>query len=213
MNYIITHSLLKTSSVAKAILGLLILVLTFEFVYIENSLAGTGNTLVISGSIVNVRTAPTTDSEAPIRLRRGHQVVEIQRQGEWVEVETGHVNTKTGWIHESLISTTPATRAPVQQGARSSNVLFNNFMQIFEARKESIKNQDDALYFVNARLKGEATVVVIATEAWLVSDIKERQDALSKVLDIWSEVNPETTSITVRVYDLYGEQHMMMMLH
>lgn len=81
MNYVSTHLLLKTSCIAKAILRLLLLILTFELIYIENSLAETGDQLIISGNLVNIRTAPSIDSETATKLPRGEKHIEVQRKG------------------------------------------------------------------------------------------------------------------------------------
>lgn len=188
------------------------LVSTFEIVHITNSFAETGDELVIIGDLVNVRTAPSINSEITAKLPRGEKLIEIQHQGEWIEIDTGRKDIRTGWVHETLISKTPRTPIRAEHVAALSGNPFNDFMETFKDQKENITNQLGDLYFINARFKSEAALEVIATDAWLYAETEERQNALSKVLDIWSVVNPDADSILVRVYDVQGEQHMMMML-
>ena len=189
-----------------------LLLSAFLLGYLANSFASPGDSLVISGDLVNFRTAPSTNSAISTKLPRGTRLIEIQRQGEWVEVKTGREDIKTGWVHGSLLySARETTKADGQYAAPSLN-LFNKFKPLFEKQKENIKNQAGDNYFANARFVNESTIGVIATEAWLVSASEERQTALGKVLDIWNKVNPDANAIIVRVYDLLGEQHMMMIL-
>ena len=181
-------------------------------VQVGNSFAGTGDELVITGDIVNFRTAPSINAEITAKLPRGSKLIEIQRQGEWVEVETGRKDIKTGWVHETLIFNILETQTKSEHEATLPRDNFNKFMQTFNDQKERITDQVGAVYFANARFKNEVSIDLIATDAWLNAGIEERHNALSKVLDIWSGVNPDANSILVRVYDVQGEQHMTMML-
>ena len=47
--------------------------------FITSSFADTGDELIITGDIVNLRTGPSSDADAPIKLLQGRKVIEIQR--------------------------------------------------------------------------------------------------------------------------------------
>jgi uncharacterized protein YgiM (DUF1202 family) len=173
------------------ITGSKLLFATLLLFYLPNSFADSGDELVINGDLVNFRAAPSSKSKIITKLPRGSKLIEIQRQNEWIEVETGRKNIKTGWVHDSLLSREMETGNVGAPRAAGSVNLFNKFRKIFNSQKENIKNEDGAIYFAQARFESETTIGVIATEAWFISASEERENALSKVLDIWNELNPD----------------------
>jgi hypothetical protein len=50
----------------------------------SNSLAATGDKLIITGDIVNLRVEASTEANSPIKLLKDRIVTEIQRQNVWV---------------------------------------------------------------------------------------------------------------------------------
>jgi Bacterial SH3 domain len=84
------------------------------------ALAAEGDSLKVSGDGVNVRARP--ESGAPIlrQVNRDEPVIELGREGDWVEVRLPDRDTQ-GWIHGSLVSTVEgqpvaAAAAPVAPG-------------------------------------------------------------------------------------------------
>jgi hypothetical protein len=68
------------------------------------ALAGAGDTLVVTGDSVNVRAGPSTNAPVKTRLRQDQQVMELQRQGDWVRAEIAGSGGQDGWIHSSLLA-------------------------------------------------------------------------------------------------------------
>ncbi len=66
-------------------------------------LAAPGDILYVHVEVVNIREGPSTKDPVVLMLLKGHKLLELQRQGEWVEVDTGRTGGKTGWIHSSFI--------------------------------------------------------------------------------------------------------------
>ena len=183
---------------------ILLLVLACESVSISNSHAAAGDKLIITGSIVNLRTAPSTDAASPIKLLKDREVIEIQRQGDWVEVKTSREDINTGWIYKTLIR-------KVKKRESAEEKRFRIFKQRFNAYKENIRNQNNIPQFKEVIDKGEGTIHVIATEAWLATTHDARGVSLSDVFKLWSDVVPVGSSLTVIVLDEQGEQHTMML--
>jgi hypothetical protein len=75
------------------------------------ALAAAGDKLVVTGTGVNVRFGPSTNTRIRQRVARGQQVMELQREGEWVRVEIGGSDGSEGWIHGSLLAP-PGGAAP-----------------------------------------------------------------------------------------------------
>jgi uncharacterized protein YgiM (DUF1202 family) len=177
----------------------------FSLVGINNTIALPGDELIIIESLVNVRSGPTTDAESLFKMKGGRTVIEVQRERSWVEVETNREDYPTGWIHKSLLKKTNIVENT------SSPTRFENFMRRFEDQNEFIKNDNGTVYFADAKNKGNGQIEVLATQNWLEADVKMKNESLSAVFKIWSDVTPVGKSISVQVVDEDGLRHTLMM--
>lgn len=183
---------------------MLLLVLACGILAISNSHAAAGDQLIITGNIVNIRTAPSTDAALAIKLSKDRKVIEIQRQGDWVEIKTNRDDIKTGWIYKTLIR-------KLKKKESLEEKRFRVFKQRFNAYKENIRKQNGIPQFKEVIDKGEGTIHVIATEAWLAKTHEARGVPLNEVFKLWSDVVPVGSSMSVIVLDEQGEQHTMML--
>ena len=165
----------------------------------SNSYAATGDQLIITGDVVNLRTAPSTDAATPIKLLKDRQVIEIQRQGDWVEVKTNREDIKTGWVYKTLI-------ARVKQKESAEEKRFRIFKQRFTAY-----NQNGIPNFKDAIDKGAGTIHLIATGVWLAKTHEARGEPLNEIFKLWSDVVPVGSSLSVIVLDEQGQQHSVML--
>ncbi len=171
---------------------------------ISNSYAAAGDQLIITGNIVNLRTAPSTDAASPLKLLKDRKVIEIQRQGDWVEVKTNRDDVKTGWIYKTLVR-------KLKKKESTEEKRFRIFKQRFNAYKENIRNKNGIPQFKEVIDKGKGIIHVIATEAWLATTHEVRGVSLNEVFKLWSDVVPVGSSLSVIVLDEQGEQHTMML--
>ena len=68
------------------------------------ALAATGDALIVQGDAVNVRAGPSGDAAVIMRVDRHQQVIELQREGNWVRAEIAGTDGREGWIHSSLLA-------------------------------------------------------------------------------------------------------------
>jgi len=68
-----------------------------------NVFAAPGDILHVQVEVVNMREGPSTKDPVVLMLLEGHKLLELQRIGEWIEVDAGRTGGKTGWIHSSFI--------------------------------------------------------------------------------------------------------------
>jgi uncharacterized protein YgiM (DUF1202 family) len=188
---------------------LMLFIIVFAIGYTANSVAAAGDELIVIESLVNVRSAPSNDSEPLLRLKQDRKVTEIQRQGNWVEVEMHRDGISTGWIHGSLLSKAETNTTEARNTI--SPTRFDNFMQRFNNHNEVIKKQHGEIYFTEAKSKSRSEIEVIATQAWINSDIEVRNNTLSEIFNLWSDVVPVGTSISVQVLDEQGEKYTIML--
>ena len=70
--------------------------------------------LYVQKPLVNIRTGPGMNHGVLKQLKKGSALVELSRQGSWVNVGIG---PKDGWVHSSLVGATsvpePTSRAPL----------------------------------------------------------------------------------------------------
>lgn len=183
----------------------MMLIAIFCLAYPDNSIALSGDILVVNESLVNVRSGPSNKAESVIKLKENRKVTEIQRQNNWVEVELHRDDINTGWIHSSLLSKASQTQNT------SSPTRFDVFMQRFNDHNEVIKKQNGDIYFTKASHKGKGNIEVIATEVWLNKDMESRNNTLSEIFKMWSDVVPVGSSISVHVVDEHGERYTVML--
>ncbi len=69
-----------------------------------SALAAAGDMLVVTGDGVNVRFGPSADARVKMRVYHDQQVMELQREGEWVRAEIAGSGGQDGWIHGSLLA-------------------------------------------------------------------------------------------------------------
>ncbi len=170
--------------------------------------AETGDALVITANIVNLRSAPTTEADVLIKLLKGKQVMEIQRQAEWVNIETGREDIKTGWVHQSLVNKVVQKESPRENPA---DKRFKIFLQKFNDYNDAIRQKNDIVYFTAVKNNGAGSINVIATQAWLEMDHAARGIALNEVFKLWRDVTPVGSAMSIVVLDEQGEQHMLML--
>ena len=77
-----------------------LLMMPFSF---GSAMAASGDRWSVAGDNVNLRRGPGTDHESKRQLRRGQDVVERGREGDWHHVEIPGVDGLLGWIHRSLL--------------------------------------------------------------------------------------------------------------
>jgi Bacterial SH3 domain len=181
------------------------LMTVFYFGYINNSFAIAGDELLVNESLVNVRSGPSGEAEPLFRLKGGRIVIEIRRENNWIEVETNHEAHPTGWIHKTLLS-----KINVLENT-SSPTRFDNFIQRFNEYNVSINNENGIIYFTEVREKNKKEIEVIATQAWISSTSETKNNSLSEIFKMWSDVVPVGSSISVHVLDEHGERYTVML--
>ena len=72
-------------------------------------LAATGDVLKVKAERANLRAGPSEKSEARGQLQTGDDVIELQRQGDWIGVRVGRTGEE-GWIYSSLVELASASR-------------------------------------------------------------------------------------------------------
>lgn len=174
------------------------LILVCTVLFTIHSHAEPGDTLEVTGEVVNLRAEPTTKAKVLIKLVKGNKVTEIQQKGNWIEVETHHDDIKSGWVHKSLLgqSGSTANTEPVTR--------FDRFMARYN-------EQNNKTYFSDVKNRGEGVIELTVTDAWLNAEREVRSQSVTDIFKLWAEAYGTGRSVSVIVLDAQGEQHMIML--
>lgn len=173
--------------------------------------AAPGDTLSIDVDLANVREGPSTNFPVVMKLGKGRNLIEIRRQSDWVEIETGKSIIKSGWIYAPLLKQVNAAKTTiVLKIDGSTNPLFELFKLAFNELNENIKRETGQTYFTKSENPDNRTIQLTATESWLNAPREARQENLSEIFEIWGAAVGDGLPITVDIIDNNGDRLMSM---
>ena len=181
-------------------------------IYPWHTMAAPGDELVVTGGLVNVRSAPSLDAPVVMRLAKGRMLTEISREGPWVEINTRRSDIDSAWIHSKLVTIARESveaQMPDYQSAEEKT-LFDLFNRALREMNENNKKETGNTYFQKAKNLGNGVVEVTATEEWLNASRESREKAMSEVFRIWDAAMVDRSSITVFIVNQNGERQMSM---
>ncbi|HMB77863.1 MAG TPA: SH3 domain-containing protein [Kiloniellaceae bacterium] len=164
------------------------------------ALAAPGDLLYIQGDRVNLRQDPSTKAPVILRLDRGHQVFELQRQGAWVNVGIDGGGGRDGWVHGSLVG----PQGPDGMPASPADPRFERFRSGVLALNADAAQADGEIRFTAASDLGDGIVRVVATDAWAAGAQAARQKDMDALFDLWDAAEGTGLPIMVQVVDPAG---------
>ncbi len=169
--------------------------------------ADPGDELVITGFVVNLRAQPSKDAAVLLKLKEGLTVVEIQREGDWVQVYNDRAGVPTGWVHYSLI-------VPLSTGNTTAIInhteSYNRFMTAYNKLSESWKQIHGALPFVMVEEYITRKVRITATTEWLQAEQTDREQMVADLFKSWSQIVEPGLTAEIEVVDTNGNKLMSM---
>lgn len=156
-------------------------------------LAAPGDDLIITDKLVNLRDQPSTDAKVLLKLGQDRRLIEIRREGEWVEVYTDRDDIGSGWVHASLVAPLPDHDTPMVNHTRSYDRFIEQYKKISADWQQLHGNEPFARMdeYINYRIK------LVASEAWLKIPQAERDEILTTLFDLWSKSAGNEQSIEI----------------
>lgn len=172
--------------------------------------AATGDTLVVTGSRVNVRGGPGTDTVVVTQVSRDQQVIERGRRGEWLMVEMVGSGGAQGWIHSSLLAPAPAAAttiaAPEPAAGPGAGDLAG--MQQFRASVDYLNKRALQVagvdLFTGVEPAGSGVVRVGTTDAWNTMPPAGQRSYLNTLVDRWMAAKGGGEPASVQIVDPRG---------
>lgn len=166
--------------------------------------ATTGDILYIQGNGVNVRRGPGTDAPVIMKLNRGHELIEFERRGDWVNVGIARTGGKDGWVHRSLVG----SKFPGGGTTAPPDPKFDQFRAAVELLNARVRQMAGVDFFTNVENLGDGIVQVTATDTWIAAPIADRQGNLNTMFDLWDAAEGTGLPIMVSIVDARGNQVM-----
>ncbi|KIH76683.1 Uncharacterized conserved protein YgiM, contains N-terminal SH3 domain, DUF1202 family [Geoalkalibacter ferrihydriticus] len=159
---------------------LFFLLLICLFLDAASGIAASGDRLYVTGSSVNVRSGPDTSRSVLMQLGEGHELTEIERRNDWVRVRIAWIGG-SGWVHDSLLtSEAPADAAQVRPPS------YHQFVQNVEQLNLEILDILDDVFFTRVAYRGEGSVELTATPAWLSAPEANRRRDVEALYGLWT---------------------------
>lgn len=190
------------------------------------ALAAQGDALVVTGDVVNVRAGPASDAAILRQVNRDDQVVEMTRQGNWVQVRLPDRDS-VGWIHGSLLATVvrgpAAPTAPVagaqpadlprpaqpDLGAAIGDPATASALARFRATVAELNDRAVAAagveLFTDVKALGGGAVQVVATDAWTVVPEGGKQSYMNALFGHWQAAAGPGQPLRLQVVDRTGQ--------
>jgi SH3-like domain-containing protein len=167
--------------------------------------AASGDALVVLKDRVNLRAEPSTSGAVVDVLALDQRLVELAREGEWVQVRLVGGGGAEGWVHASLIGSDQGAieaEAVAEPAAPDANADLATFEAAVEQLDAGAKAQGYEFYGPVTDLGGGAVQVVV-TERWLATPETFRKGNLETLFAVWSGLGGGPTPV-VRLVDGSG---------
>jgi hypothetical protein len=198
------------------------------------ALADTGDALLVTGNGVNVRAGPSEDAPIRMRVHRDQQVIELQREGDWVRAEIAGTDGQEGWIHSSLLAAPteeadqPDTEAPdlpadldaaaqppsqeeavpllIEPAAGPDRDLgeLARFRETVSYLNERASALAGANLFAEVKPGPKGAMQVVTTDAWPSLPPAGRQSYANTLLDRWAAAKVSAGPAILQIVDPSG---------
>lgn len=144
--------------------------------------AAAGDDLVVTGSVVNLRAAPSEHAEILLKLARDRIVVEVRRDGDWVEVYTERTDISTGWVHASLLAPVPESDTALTHHSEA----YARFIKDWDQINQLSALPDGSTPFTRIEEYLGHRLRISASAAWLQTDQARREQTLADLFKRWT---------------------------
>jgi hypothetical protein len=161
-----------------------------------------GDIQEVTAERANLRAGPSERAETLGQVERGDELIELQRQGDWLGVRVIR-SGEEGWIHGNLVELSSATRL----GRDTEPAGFKDLSAGFDSLMRTIEEHHGYRLVERVEVTENRTLRVAPTREWLIYG--GRQDHLLAVLafyQMWKD-NQDGQSVNVSLIDESGGQY------
>jgi hypothetical protein len=167
-----------------------------------NAWAFPGDIQEVTAERANLRAGPSDKAEALGQVQRGDELIELQRQGDWLGIRVIRTGEE-GWVHGNLVQLSSATRL----GREAEPAGFKDLSPGFDSLIRNIEEHYGYQMVDRVEITENRTLRVAPTREWLLYG--GRQDHLLAALafyQMWKE-NQNDQPVNVSLMDEKGGQY------
>jgi SH3 domain-containing protein len=164
--------------------------------------AAPGDVHKVTVERANLRAGPSDKTDALGQVQRGGELIELQRQGDWLGVRVVRTGEE-GWVYGNLVELSSATRL----GREMAPAGFKDLSPGFDSLVRSIEQRYGYQMFDRVEITENRTLRVIPTRDWLIYG--SRQDHLLAALalyEMWKN-NQKDQPVNLALMDEKGGQY------
>ena len=178
-----------------------IMALSAAFLAISQCWAESGDTLYVQKSEAAVHTGPGINHSILLKIGKGHELIELSRQGEWINVGIARTGGKDGWIHSSLVGSVSSGGATVAP----ADPKFDAFVRDVEKLNDKAESIAGFPFFTKIENLGDGIVQLTAHDGWLSAPRSNREDNLETLFYLWSQHEGSGLPVAVYITNRMGE--------
>lgn len=127
----------------------------------QAAVAATGDVLKVTAERANLRAGPSDKAQQRGQVQAGDDLIELQRQGEWVGVRVGRTGEE-GWIYSKLVqlaSASTLSREAAPSGFKNLSPGFDTLVRSTFARRQ-MKRRESPQAFACSRRSESACYII-----------------------------------------------------
>lgn len=160
-----------------------------------------GTQIYVKGAVANIRQDPSIQSPTIWKFKKGQQLTQVDRSGNWVQILADDIGNKRGWIHASLIGT---LKPDQPQKAENPHQAFNDYLKFFERFNTEIKMIKGTTFFENVEFLGNGVIQVTATQIFLSGPEIYKKKYVAKIVNKWWDLRGPGLRAAVKIVDTEG---------
>lgn len=188
--------MIRNASAAAVLLGLTL---------VQGAVAAPGDIHVVTNAdVVNLRAGPSDDTSVRGRVEQGDEVIELQREGNWVGVRVLPTGEE-GWIYGGLLET--RVRSGLAAETLSGDAGFMQLSEEFDLLMRGINGKLGFPVVSSVEQLADNVLQVTPTPQWLVNGSREaHMMAVAAIYQMWKN-RQNQAPVSVSMLDASGEDY------
>ncbi|GJL79213.1 MAG: hypothetical protein NPINA01_22020 [Nitrospinaceae bacterium] len=158
------------------------------------------STLYVQGRIVNLRRNPFLTSQTVWKLKKGEQLVEVNRSGNWIQVQQKNAERRAGWVHASLVSKVNISPSK----PHSEREAYKKFRESYHRFNAEIKRSKGMTFFKDLEYLKPGMIQITATDILLSAPRKYKEKYLRTLMKMWQEERKNSLPAAIKIVDATG---------
>jgi len=188
--------MIRNTSALALLLGLTV---------IHGAAAAPGDIHVVTNAdLVNLRAGPSDDTNVRGRVNEGDEVIELQREGNWVGVRVLPTGEE-GWIYGGLLET--KVRSGLDPTVQAGDAGFMQLSEEFDLLMRDINSKLGFPVVSTVAQIADNALQVTPTPQWLVNGSREAHImATAAIYQMWKN-RQNMAPVSVSMLDAAGEDY------